>query len=93
MVVLGGGLFLVREVRGYLAYKKTHRLRTLPQAYAQGPRGVLGGWAFSYGRGTPVEKGLVFGESQLFSVSQAILKHLCSTFCYPMLEENTCFPE
>ena len=27
---------------------------TLPQAYAKGPRGVLGEWAFSYGRGTPV---------------------------------------
>ena len=27
---------------------------TVPQAYAQGPRGVLGGGAFSYRRGIPV---------------------------------------
>ena len=39
---------------GYLAYKKPHPPRTLPYAYAQGPGGVLGGWAFSYERGTPV---------------------------------------
>ena len=41
-------------VQGYLAHKKTHPPRTLPQAYAQGPNGVLGKWAFSYGRGTLV---------------------------------------
>ena len=28
--------------------------RTLPWAYAQGPRGVLGGWALFDGRGTPL---------------------------------------
>ena len=42
------------HVEGYLACKKMHPPRTLPQAYGQGPRGFLGGWAFSYGRGTPV---------------------------------------
>ena len=49
------------HVQKYLTYKKTHPPRTLPQApktlpqaYAQGPRGVLGGWAFSHGRGTAV---------------------------------------
>ena len=41
-------------LQGYLTYKKTHTPRTLPQAYAWGPRGVLGGWAVSYERGTPV---------------------------------------
>ena len=28
--------------------------RTLLQAYADGPRGVTGEWAFPYGRGIPV---------------------------------------
>ena len=28
--------------------------RSLPQAHAWGLKGVLWGWAFSYGRGTPV---------------------------------------
>ena len=40
----------VEAFKGYLAHKKTPPPRTLPWAYAQGPRGVLGGW----GRGTPV---------------------------------------
>ena len=33
---------------------KTHPPRTLLQACAWGPRGVLGGWVFSSGRRTPV---------------------------------------
>ena len=40
-------------IQRYLTYKKTHPLRTLPQAYARGPRGVPARWAFSSGRGTP----------------------------------------
>ena len=43
-----------RPVQGYLVDKKMPPPRTLPQAYAWGHRGVLGGWSFSYGRGTPV---------------------------------------
>ena len=45
------------RLQGYLAHKKLPPPRTLnvPQAYAYGPRGVLGGWAFSYGRATPAE--------------------------------------
>ena len=42
------------DLQRYLMYKKTHSPRTLPYAYAEGLRGVLGGWALSYGRGTPV---------------------------------------
>ena len=38
------------------AHKKTHPPRTLPQAYAYGHRVVLGRWAFSYERGTPVHQ-------------------------------------
>jgi len=47
---------IARNVRlqGYLAHKKTLTPKTLPWAYASGPRGVLGGYAFSYERGTPV---------------------------------------
>ena len=41
-------------MQGYLAHERAHTPRTLPQAYAKGPRGVLKGWAFSYERGTPV---------------------------------------
>jgi hypothetical protein len=41
-------------VQGYLTYKKTHPPRSLLQAYAWGPRVIPGGWASSYGRGTPV---------------------------------------
>ena len=41
-------------VQGYLAHKNTPPFGTLLQAYAWGPRGVLGGWVFSYWRGTPV---------------------------------------
>ena len=40
--------FGVESVRGYLAHMKTQPPRTLPQAYARGPRGILGGWAFSF---------------------------------------------
>ena len=42
------------QLQRYLTYKRTHPLRTLPQAYAWGRRGVMGGWAFPHGRGTPV---------------------------------------
>ena len=35
-----------RSIQGYLTYKKTHPPRTLPQAYAWGPRGILGGGRF-----------------------------------------------
>ena len=35
-------------------YQQTHPPRTLPWAHAWGPRGLLGVWAFSYERGTPV---------------------------------------
>ena len=38
----------------YLDYKKQRPPRTLPYAYAYGPMGVLGGWAVSYERGTPL---------------------------------------
>ena len=41
------------KVQGYLTYKRPPR--TLSYAYALGPRRVLGGWAFSYGRGTPAQ--------------------------------------
>ena len=34
--------------------EQTHPPRTLQQDHASGPRGVLGGWAFSYSRGTLV---------------------------------------
>ena len=37
------------EVQGYHAYKKPHPSRTLLQAYAWGPRRVIGGWAFFCG--------------------------------------------
>ena len=40
--------------QGYLALKKPHSPRTLPQAYAQVTWGIVGGWAFFYGRGAPV---------------------------------------
>ena len=36
-------------VQGYLTDTKLHPLRTLPWACAQGPMGVLGGWAFLMG--------------------------------------------
>ena len=42
------------HLQGYLAHKNTQPPRTLPKAYAQGPGGVLGGWAVSYERGDPV---------------------------------------
>ena len=43
----GGG------VQGYLAHKKMPSPWDRTVGYAQGPRGVLGGWAVSYERGTP----------------------------------------
>jgi hypothetical protein len=42
------------KAKGCLAHTNTHPPRTPPQAYFQGPMGVLGGWALSYGGGTPV---------------------------------------
>ena len=42
------------QLQRYLTYKRTHPLRTLPQAYAWGRKGVMGGWAFPHGRGTSV---------------------------------------
>ena len=50
----GGPFVRVTPVQGHLTYKKTHPPRTLLYAYASGHSGFLGGWAFSYGRGTPV---------------------------------------
>ena len=47
---------LVGGVQGYLAHKKPPSRRTLQQAFAQGPMVILGGWAFSYERGTPVRR-------------------------------------
>jgi len=41
---------------------KTHPPRTLLEAYAQVPRGVLGGWAFFYERGNPVPVYTFFRE-------------------------------
>jgi len=41
-------------LQGYLACKKPPLRTTLPSACAWGPRGILGGWAFSYERGKPV---------------------------------------
>ena len=60
-VVFGVQCFGLREltdvfvdgVQGYLTHKKTPPRRTLQEPYAWGPRGVLGGWACSDGRGTP----------------------------------------
>ena len=46
---------LEAPLQGYLTDKKTHPPRTLTQADAKGPRGVLGGRAISYERGTPVK--------------------------------------
>ena len=37
---------MARTVQGYLTDKKTHPHRTLPWAYAESSRGVLGGWAY-----------------------------------------------
>ena len=42
------------QVQGYLEHEKTSPPRSLQYAYAYGPTAVLGGWAFSYERGTPV---------------------------------------
>ena len=41
-------------VQGYLANEKTFSPRTMQYAYVLGRIVVLGGWAFSYERGTPV---------------------------------------
>ena len=52
--VAAGEIVFAILVQGFLAHKKTHPPRTLPQAYAHGHRGVLGVWAFFKERGTPV---------------------------------------
>jgi hypothetical protein len=54
-------------VQGYLTDKKTQPPRTLPLAYAWGPGGVLKGWVFSHGRGTPVRSSdlNVFNEGRI----------------------------
>ena len=56
----------LQEIQVYLSHKKTHYRGTSPSRkctplepyyvwdYAKGPRGVPGGCAFSYGRGSPV---------------------------------------
>ena len=41
-------------LQGYLAHKKSPPPRTLQWDHAYSPRRVLGGWAFSHERGTPV---------------------------------------
>ena len=38
--------------------RPVHPPRALPLSYAQGPMGVLGGWAISHGRGNPGTKPL-----------------------------------
>ena len=42
-----------KQLQGYLAHKTRNPSRTLSWAYALGPRGVLGMWAFSCERSTP----------------------------------------
>ena len=42
------------EVQGYLAHKKKQPPRTQQYDFAQGAMAVLGRWAVSYERGTPV---------------------------------------
>ena len=49
----GAGICLEEAIQKYLTYERTQPPRTLPKAYAKGPRVVLGGWVFSYERGTP----------------------------------------
>jgi hypothetical protein len=49
-----GPLLVGVPVLGFLTHTKSHPPGTLPLAYAEGPRGVLGEWAFAYGRGSPV---------------------------------------
>ena len=40
----------------------------MPQAFAWGPWGVLGGWAISYGRGTcMIEEDLEGSEGELYA--------------------------
>ena len=41
-------------LQGYLAHEKLPPPRTLQKIHAKGPMGVLGGWVFSFERGTPV---------------------------------------
>ena len=43
-----------QHTTGVPRLQETHAPRTLPYAYAWGPRGVLGGWTISYGLGTLV---------------------------------------
>ena len=45
-------------IQGYLAHQKTLALWTLQTDHVSGPRAVLAGWAFFYGRGTRVGKSL-----------------------------------
>jgi hypothetical protein len=42
------------QLQGYLSYQKRTPLGPYRRPVPKGPRGILGGWAFSYGRGTPV---------------------------------------
>ena len=46
--------FRIHDLQGYLTHKKQHRFQTLQKGYAWGPMVVLGRWAVSYERGTPV---------------------------------------
>ena len=52
---------VLTHLQGYLAQEKPSPTKSLPQAYAYGPRGVLGGCAFFYERGTPVRNDVVSG--------------------------------
>ena len=45
-----------REIQGNLARKKQRPPRTLQYDYAWGPMVIVGRWAVSYSRGTPVER-------------------------------------
>ena len=46
-----------QTIQGYLAHENTPPPWTLHTAYAYDPMVVLGWWAFSYKRGTPVDPG------------------------------------
>ena len=78
-----------------------HPPRTLPQAYAKGPRGVLGGWAFSDGRVTPVRRPdsnmVVFPRQkherrlhQLADKIEWLLYHLAHNIFYSRVIWNEC---
>ena len=65
------------------AYKKISTPRTLPYDHAWGPRGVLGGWPFSYERASPV--------SPPFFISHRVgLKSFCKSQ-YPQKIVNLFF--